>query len=426
MADYADGKEIKGAIAPFTKTLLHLASLSASAIIRLIKSLSGMPYYSRKWGELELKHAIKNLPTEKGNRIINWLANSNHSLALAFYGRHLFVDSRSMGAVLRISPIDSDHSENIQPWSTAYKLGERFYSPMAMVHYYIGYMWEYNNKHLAHFAKGHGPIFNATEWKDQAGDLTIEKVVGLLIQSCEAGNPEAIRMYIYYLQNDLKDYGKAREWILRLVSLGEQDSLAESSYSTDRFLNSFQPYFDNSELVSMETTGSITELVIALYCTVENLLVRNVIQRENEITLWRRVADQFDDSRVDPHRSMEKFTRHYDLLVSTLHQILDHHCELAVPLLMKHLTNEQVFPIVSFILGSHLSNRPEEDEKGTSKKWTYAIKDEDKAYELIIKSARTGYHPALAYVTCDPDQHCFDRQSALSRRFIKDLQSIRI
>ncbi|AYV82531.1 MAG: hypothetical protein Hyperionvirus1_110 [Hyperionvirus sp.] len=414
----------------FRKTLLLLGTMSASGVIGLIKSLSGLSYYWRKSGELLLKAAIRGLDEEKVFRIIRWLSACDHSLGLAFYGKYLSVDRRSMGRIVRDIPIGGDHTENLEPWSTAYKRGERFYSPMGMVCYYIRYMWQYAGNRYGHCDTS-GPIFKPSEWKDQAGDMTIEKIVALIIQSCEAGNPDAIEMYIRYLQHDRKDYGSARVYIARYVSLGELDLFSESS-NPDAL---YQTYFDDSELVSMETTNSIVESVVALYCSVEDLLAREVIQRHNEITERKMVVGQYGDEEEESYRVMAKFTKHYDLLLSTLGSILNHHGQNVVPLLINHLSNKLVFPIVSFLLATHASISSNAaaalaDEKETRPPYRftydYLIKDDGKAYEYLIKSAQTGYQPSLAYLTCDPESDCSERQRAVHHRFLKDLGSIRV
>ncbi|AYV83940.1 MAG: hypothetical protein Hyperionvirus14_29 [Hyperionvirus sp.] len=232
-----------------------------------------------------------------------------------------------------------------------------------------------------------------------------ERRMGYLRESCEANNPKALEMYVRYLQMELGEWGRARVQIRKLLELGEtRTELANEEFGFD--------YAGEAELGDLKRVGIIVREAVEMFVSVEMLIERKVIGRENEV--WEYNPDPV---RLGCGGGFEKvvtqFDAHHLLLLGLLKGALDRHRGEMVKILKGYLKNKYVAAMISYAVGTHYVY--EGDVK------IYTVDRVEDSYGYIFQAARAGYSPALEYLTKN-DPRSDKHQKVLRAKFLETLQ----
>ncbi|AYV78678.1 MAG: hypothetical protein Edafosvirus24_4 [Edafosvirus sp.] len=215
----------------------------------------------------------------------------------------------------------------------AYKKGERFHSPLLVAQQKIIQMHVQLSCPIS--TSFDSPVFNPACRKKQFPEnaIMISKIMDLIKESCNAGNPNALKLYIRYLQHDLNDRVEARKQIGKLFELGEiGDAIPQSNHL---FHN-----FENDKLLTISNAIAILNDAVNIYTSVEQKFVDGVIHRENLI-----IQDGVSSVKVYEHHRIN--------LNGTLTFLMARFGEQVIPFLTMHSDKKNVVGLIADCLVNH-------------------------------------------------------------------------
>jgi len=208
----------------------------------------------------------------------------------------------------------------------AYKNGERFYSPFLLAQKKINDMNNQFDDHLEPLLT----VFNKKCWKIERENksLMIPQIIKLLCESSDSGNPDAIKLYIRYLQRDGHDDDGVRVNIGKLFELGEiGDKLNHHHLFVCSKSSLAKVYIDSA---------------IILYKAIEQKINDGIIEREHEIIQKNQTI------------KIKEFNNHYVNLISIVSScLMNYGIKKIMPILLKYKDDDIIFTYINLCIATY-------------------------------------------------------------------------